>query len=42
MAPPEPREKDSFGLDMRGRMMLVPADRLPQLVDKISEVYAVG
>lgn len=38
----EPREKDSFGLDTRGRMMLVPADRFPQLVDKISEVYAVG
>lgn len=38
----EPREKDSFGLDTRGRMMLVPADRFPQLVDKISEIYAVG
>jgi protein BCP1 len=33
---------DAFGLDMRGRMMLVPADRFPYLVDKISEVYAVG
>jgi protein BCP1 len=38
----EPREKDSFGLDMRGRIMLVPADRFPQLVDKISEIYAVS
>lgn len=36
----EPREKDSFGLDIRGRMMLVPADRFPELVVKMSEVYA--
>jgi protein BCP1 len=41
-APTEPRDKDSFGLDTRGRMMLVPADRFPQLVNKMSEVYAVG
>ncbi|KAF8227317.1 hypothetical protein L208DRAFT_1297567, partial [Tricholoma matsutake] len=41
-APAELREKDAFGLDMRGRMMLVPADRFPQLVEKMSEVYAVS
>ncbi|KAG6848556.1 hypothetical protein H0H93_015964 [Arthromyces matolae] len=35
----EPREKDSFGLDTRGRIMLVPAERLPELIAKISEVY---
>ncbi|GLB36746.1 hypothetical protein LshimejAT787_0310330 [Lyophyllum shimeji] len=27
----EPREKDSFGLDTRGRMMLLPAERFPAL-----------
>ena len=42
MAATEHREKDSFGLDTRGRIMLVPADRFPQLVDKIGQVYAVG
>jgi len=38
----EPRERDAFGLDTRGRMMLVAADRFAQLIDKMSEVYAVG
>ncbi|KAG6856604.1 hypothetical protein H0H87_002696 [Tephrocybe sp. NHM501043] len=36
----EPREKDSFGLDTRGRIMLVPAERFPELIAKMSEVYA--
>ncbi|KAH7922392.1 hypothetical protein BV22DRAFT_1037516 [Leucogyrophana mollusca] len=35
----QPREKDSFGLDTGGRMMLVPANRLQELVNIISEVY---
>jgi len=39
-APPEPREKDSFGLDTRGRMMLLTADRFPELVARITEAYA--
>lgn len=39
-AAPEPREKDSFGLDMRGRIMLITADRFPELVTRITEVYA--
>ena len=38
----EPREKDAFGLDTRGRLMLVPADRFAALVDKMSDVYAVS
>ncbi|KAH9949480.1 p21-C-terminal region-binding protein-domain-containing protein [Amylocystis lapponica] len=36
----QPREKDAFGLDMGGRMMLVPADRLRELVAMLSEAYA--
>ncbi|KAG6854206.1 hypothetical protein C0991_009519 [Blastosporella zonata] len=36
----EPREKDSFGLDTRGRIMLIPAERFPELIAKMSEVYA--
>ncbi|ETW87759.1 hypothetical protein HETIRDRAFT_443367 [Heterobasidion irregulare TC 32-1] len=36
-----PREKDSFGLDVGGRMMLVPAEQLPGLVARMAEVYAV-
>ncbi|KAF5376969.1 hypothetical protein D9615_007236 [Tricholomella constricta] len=39
-SPAEPREKDAFGLDTRGRIMLVPADRFPALVLKMAEVYA--
>ncbi|KNZ71530.1 Protein bcp1 [Termitomyces sp. J132] len=34
----EPREKDSFGLDTRGRIMLVPGERFPELIAKMSEV----
>jgi len=37
---PEPRERDSFGLDTRGRIMLVPAEKFPELVVKVNEVYA--
>ncbi|KAK7468324.1 Mss4p nuclear export [Stygiomarasmius scandens] len=38
---PEPREKDSFGLDTRGRLMLVSADKFEEMVGKMGEVYAV-
>ncbi|KAF9466937.1 p21-C-terminal region-binding protein-domain-containing protein [Collybia nuda] len=37
----EPREKDAFGVENRGRMMLVPAERFLDLVATMSEVYAV-
>ncbi|KAK7030769.1 N-acetyltransferase domain-containing protein [Favolaschia claudopus] len=36
---PEPREADSFGLDVRGRLMLVDASRWEGLVAKMGEVY---
>ncbi|KAJ6518645.1 p21-C-terminal region-binding protein-domain-containing protein [Mycena sanguinolenta] len=36
---PEPRDADSFGLDIRGRLMLVEASRLEDLVAKMAEVY---
>ncbi|KIJ45060.1 hypothetical protein M422DRAFT_167173, partial [Sphaerobolus stellatus SS14] len=35
----EPREKDSFGLDVAGRLMVVPADRFPALVQSMAEAY---
>ncbi|KAJ8088850.1 Mss4p nuclear export [Marasmius tenuissimus] len=41
-APTEPRDKESFGLDTRGRVMLVPSPRFEDLVNRISEAYAVG
>ncbi|TFY81800.1 hypothetical protein EWM64_g2214 [Hericium alpestre] len=37
----QPREKDSFGLDQGGRLMLIPAEKLPQLVAETAQVYAV-
>jgi len=37
----EPREKDSFGLDTGGRMMLVPADRFQELIVSLNEAYTV-
>jgi protein BCP1 len=37
----QPREKDAFGLDTAGRMMLVPAERFLELVESLGEVYAV-
>lgn len=36
----QPREEDAFGLDMGGRMMLIPAIRLRELVAMLNEVYA--
>lgn len=36
----EPRNKESFGLDNRGRMMLVPWERVSELVTKMLQVYA--
>jgi len=35
----QPREKDSFGLDLGGKMMLVSADRYPQLVSALNETF---
>ncbi|KAK2459777.1 hypothetical protein APHAL10511_008209 [Amanita phalloides] len=40
-APEGPREKDAFGLDTRGRLMLVRADKFEELVKKMLEVYRV-
>ncbi|KAJ7175426.1 p21-C-terminal region-binding protein-domain-containing protein [Mycena filopes] len=36
---PEPREPDAFGLDVRGRVMLLDATRWEPLVARMSEVY---
>ncbi|KAF8588505.1 hypothetical protein K439DRAFT_1335320, partial [Ramaria rubella] len=36
----QPREQDSFGLDMAARMMLVPADRFLALIAAMGEAYA--
>ena len=35
----EPRDKESFGLDMACRMMLVPAENITQLVDALAEAF---
>jgi protein BCP1 len=35
-----PREKDAFGLDTGGRMMLVPATRFPEAISRMGETYA--
>lgn len=40
-APAGPREKDAFGLDMGGRVMLVPTERMGELIEKMGEVYKV-
>jgi hypothetical protein len=37
----KPREKDSFGLDTGGRMMLVEAGKLSGLIGMMTEKYAV-
>lgn len=37
----EPREKDAFGLDTGGKMMLVPADRFRELVGNLCEAYTI-
>ena len=34
-----PRDADAFGLDVRARMMLVPADRVADMVKEMREVY---
>ncbi|KAJ4485309.1 p21-C-terminal region-binding protein-domain-containing protein [Lentinula aciculospora] len=41
-APIEPRDSESFGLDTRGRLMLVPFEHFENLVQTMSEAYAVG
>ncbi|KAJ3926144.1 MAG: p21-C-terminal region-binding protein-domain-containing protein [Lentinula lateritia] len=41
-APAEPRDSESFGLDTRGRLMLLPFVKLDTLVQTMSEAYAVG
>ncbi|CAK5284380.1 unnamed protein product [Mycena citricolor] len=38
-APPEPRDSESFGLDVRGSVMLVEAPRWDELIAKMAEVY---
>ncbi|KII91142.1 hypothetical protein PLICRDRAFT_37839 [Plicaturopsis crispa FD-325 SS-3] len=35
-------ENDAFGLDLRGRIMLVPADKLRDIVKEVGETYSVG
>ncbi|KAF8634100.1 hypothetical protein AX15_001068 [Amanita polypyramis BW_CC] len=40
--PEGPREKDAFGLDTRGRLMLVRAGKFEDLVKRMSEVYGVN
>ncbi|EIM92015.1 uncharacterized protein STEHIDRAFT_136065 [Stereum hirsutum FP-91666 SS1] len=35
----QPREKDAFGLDLAGRMMLITAEKLPELINTMSETY---
>ncbi|KAF8642846.1 hypothetical protein AX16_009354 [Volvariella volvacea WC 439] len=37
----EPREKDSFGLDVRGRVMLVPGGRFEELITRMQAEYGV-
>ncbi|KIK65956.1 hypothetical protein GYMLUDRAFT_38423 [Collybiopsis luxurians FD-317 M1] len=41
-APSEPRDSESFGLDTRGRLMLVPFEHFEGLVKGMNEAYAVG
>jgi len=37
----QPREEDSFGLDIGGRLMLLPAERFHSMVDALTAAYAV-
>jgi len=37
-----PRDAESVGLDVGGRVMLVPADRLDALVHVMGETFAVS
>lgn len=41
-APPEPRDQESFGLDTRGRLMLVPFERFGEMVQNMGTVYVWG
>jgi protein BCP1 len=36
----ESRDKESFGLDVRGRMMLISMDRFEEMVNRMGQVYA--
>lgn len=38
-APPSPRDKDSFGIQQGGRLMLFPASKLPQLVSNLAAAF---
>jgi len=38
----QPREKDAFGLDVRARMMVIPAEKFSQLVQTIQEEFGVN
>ena len=35
----QPREADSFGLDTRGCLMLMSADKLPHIISDIQQRY---
>ncbi|KAF8910830.1 p21-C-terminal region-binding protein-domain-containing protein [Mucidula mucida] len=41
-APAEPRNEESFGLDTRGRLMLVPSENYVPLVERMLETFAVA
>ncbi|KIY71371.1 hypothetical protein CYLTODRAFT_369499 [Cylindrobasidium torrendii FP15055 ss-10] len=41
LTPTEPRDNESFGLDTRGRMMLVPVENFPELVMAMLTKFAV-
>jgi len=36
----QPREQDSFGLDTGGRVMIIPSEKLPQIVSTLNETFA--
>ncbi|KZV77588.1 hypothetical protein PENSPDRAFT_730368 [Peniophora sp. CONT] len=36
----QPREEDAFGLNLGGRMVLLSADKLPQLVSEMTEAFS--
>ncbi|THV01275.1 hypothetical protein K435DRAFT_718247 [Dendrothele bispora CBS 962.96] len=38
----ESRPKDAFGLDIRARLMLVPAERFREMVRKMGEIYTAA
>ncbi|KAG7090595.1 hypothetical protein E1B28_009700 [Marasmius oreades] len=41
-APSEPRDKESFGLDTRARVIIVPVSRFEELVKRMNAAYAVN